>query len=39
MADTQIAAMGEVHGMAVATRDTDDFEIFGIRLINPWADA
>jgi predicted nucleic acid-binding protein len=34
--DGQIAAIGLSQGMAVATRDTDDFTPTGVRLINPW---
>ena len=34
--DSQIAAIARVHGAAVATRDVDDFEYTGIKIINPW---
>jgi predicted nucleic acid-binding protein len=34
--DAQIAAIARVHGATLATRDTDDFEGCGVRLINPW---
>jgi len=34
--DSQIAAIARVHGAAVATRDVDDFEYIGIKIINPW---
>ena len=34
--DAQIAAIARAHGTALATRDTDDFEGCGLRLINPW---
>jgi predicted nucleic acid-binding protein len=34
----QIAAIASVHGAALATRNTGDFEGCGIRLINPWVD-
>jgi predicted nucleic acid-binding protein len=35
--DSQIAAIARVHGAAVATRDVDDFEYTGIKIINPWT--
>jgi len=36
--DALIGATALVHGMAVATRNTADFERFaGLRTINPWA--
>lgn len=35
-ADAQIAAIARVQGAALATRNTDDFEGCGVRLINPW---
>ena len=34
--DALIAATALVHGMTVVTRNTDDFETTGARLINPW---
>ena len=34
--DSQIAAIARVHGAAVATRDIDDFEYTGVKIINPW---
>jgi toxin FitB len=34
--DAQIAAIARAHGTALATRDMDDFEGCGLRLINPW---
>ena len=34
--DCQIAAIGLVHGAAVATRNATDFEGCGIEVINPW---
>ena len=34
--DAQIAAIARTHGATLATRNTDDFEGCGIRLINPW---
>ena len=36
--DAQIAAIAQVHGAALATRNTADFKGCGIRLINPWLD-
>ncbi len=35
--DAMIAAIARSHGAALATRNTDDFEGCGIRLINPWT--
>ena len=34
--DAQIAAIVRTHGAALATRNTKDFEMTGIPLINPW---
>ena len=34
--DAQIAAIVRVHGTTLATRNTNDFEGCGVRLINPW---
>jgi predicted nucleic acid-binding protein len=34
--DALIAATALVHGMAVVTRNTQDFESTGVRLIDPW---
>jgi predicted nucleic acid-binding protein len=34
--DGQIAAIARIHDMAVATRNTSDFEDCGIDLVNPW---
>jgi toxin FitB len=34
--DAIIAATALVHGFAVVTRNTKDFEPTGVRLINPW---
>ena len=34
--DAQIAAIARIRDMAVATRNTRDFENCGIDLINPW---
>lgn len=36
--DAQIAAIACVHGAALATRNTADFEGCGVRLFNPWVD-
>jgi hypothetical protein len=38
-ADCQIAAIARARGVAVATRNTPDFEGCGIDLINPWTAA
>jgi predicted nucleic acid-binding protein len=35
-ADAQIAAIARSRGAAVATRNTEDFEGCGIRIVNPW---
>jgi predicted nucleic acid-binding protein len=36
--DALIAATALVHGMAVVTRNVDDFSATGATLINPWRD-
>jgi len=36
MADAMIAATARVHGLTVATRNTKDFEQFGVELVNPF---
>jgi predicted nucleic acid-binding protein len=36
--DAQIAAISRVHGAALATRNTKDFQNTGIKLIDPWRD-
>jgi predicted nucleic acid-binding protein len=36
IADGQIAAIARGQAASLATRDTDDFEGCGLRLINPW---
>jgi predicted nucleic acid-binding protein len=36
IADGQIAAIGQVHGFIVATRDTSPFEAAGVAFLNPW---
>ena len=35
--DAQIAAIARARGMAVATRDVQDFADIGVTIINPWA--
>jgi len=34
--DAMIAAIASVNGLTVATRNTKDFEQFGVRLVNPF---
>jgi predicted nucleic acid-binding protein len=34
-----IAAIAQVHGLVVATRNVRDFEDCGVQIINPWAAA
>lgn len=34
--DAQIAAISRVHGAALATRNTSDFQDVGVTLIDPW---
>ena len=36
-ADGQIAAIAQVHGFRVATRDTGPFEAAGVAVMNPWT--
>jgi len=36
--DAQIAAIAQIHGATLATRNTSDFEHCGVGLINPWLD-
>lgn len=36
--DGQIAAVAKRHGLAVATRDVEDFEALGVPVVNPWAE-
>lgn len=36
IADGQIAAIAQVHGFTVATRDTSPFEAAGVAFVNPW---
>ena len=38
-ADCQIAAIARSRGMAVATRNVQDFSGTGIKVIDPWAEA
>jgi len=35
--DAMIAAIARSHHAAVATRNTDDFERCGIKVVNPWS--
>ena len=37
VADALLAATCVQHGLTLATRDTRDFEVFGIPLVNPWT--
>lgn len=37
MRDSLIAATALVHGMTVATRNVSDFEMSGVKLLNPWT--
>ncbi len=37
-ADGMIAAIARCRGWAVATRNTNDFEGCGVKLINPWIE-
>jgi len=39
VADAQIAAIAQVTGFTVATRDLDPFEAAGIPVVDPWATA
>ena len=34
--DAQIAAIARAHDATLATRNTDDFEGCGVKLVNPW---
>jgi predicted nucleic acid-binding protein len=36
VSDAQIAAVAQLHGMAVATRNVTDFEHLGVAVVNPW---
>ena len=35
--DAQIAAIAQLHGASVATRNIADFDACGVKVINPWA--
>lgn len=37
--DALVAATAEVHDLALATRNTKDFDHLGVSLFNPWAAA
>ena len=37
-ADAQIAAVAMQAGLVVVTRNVRDFEVFDVRLLNPWDD-
>ena len=39
MADAQIAAVAQRHGLTLVTRNTGDFAGMGVALFNPWASA
>jgi predicted nucleic acid-binding protein len=39
VADAQIAAVSQVIGATLATRNTKDFEGTGVVLVNPWSSA
>ena len=34
--DAQIAAIARANGATLATRNTDDFEGCGVKIVNPW---
>jgi toxin FitB len=34
--DAWIAATALLHGMTVVTRNVRDFELMGVRILNPW---
>jgi predicted nucleic acid-binding protein len=36
--DAQIAAIARSRGAALATRNSNDFEHCGVRVVNPWTD-
>jgi toxin FitB len=36
--DAQIASIAHVYGAVLATRNTNDFEGCGIKVLNPWVD-
>lgn len=35
--DKQIAAIALIHGLAVVTRNVDDFSTAGVKLLNPFS--
>jgi predicted nucleic acid-binding protein len=35
--DAMIAATAQVHGLTVVTRNTADFQLFGVPLLNPFS--
>ena len=35
-ADAQIAALAQVQGAKLATRNVDDFEDYGVEVVDPW---
>ena len=37
--DCQIAALARARGARVATRNTDDYECYGVALVDPWDGA
>jgi predicted nucleic acid-binding protein len=37
--DAQVAAIARSRGATLATRNTDDFEGCGVRLVNPWLEG
>jgi toxin FitB len=37
--DALIAATAQVHRFTLVTRNTRDFEVMGVRCVNPWDDA
>jgi predicted nucleic acid-binding protein len=37
--DAMIAATAAVHGLTIATRNTSDFELFSVPLVNPFEPA
>jgi toxin FitB len=36
--DAEIAAVAICHGLVVATRNSGDFAVFGVPLVDPWQD-
>lgn len=37
--DAMIAATAQAHGLRLATRNTKDFALCGVSLVNPWKDV